>query len=170
MDRDFGYWDIRKRVLKHLSNTRFFDYTEDAVDNKVYMSNLPDQLIARMRNLGISEDELHEKFSRSGGPGGQNVNKVSSRVQISYAHPEFGIFNVSCQKERDREKNRIAARERLCERIENFLEGRSLVDAQSRHQDRVRKRKPSVKAREKKKQDKIHQSKKKANRRFGSED
>jgi ribosome-associated protein len=37
------------------------------------------------RDLVIPEDELHEAVSRSGGPGGQNVNKVASRVSLRWS-------------------------------------------------------------------------------------
>ena len=41
-------------------------------------------------DTSISEDELVFKTSRSGGPGGQNVNKVSTRVTLLFdvAHCE----------------------------------------------------------------------------------
>ena len=35
-------------------------------------------------SLTIPESELSFRFSRSGGPGGQNVNKVSSRVEVEF--------------------------------------------------------------------------------------
>ena len=35
-------------------------------------------------NISISEDELLFKFSRSSGPGGQNVNKVNTRVTLLF--------------------------------------------------------------------------------------
>ncbi|HEY4284994.1 MAG TPA: alternative ribosome rescue aminoacyl-tRNA hydrolase ArfB [Chthoniobacterales bacterium] len=38
----------------------------------------------RMRKLGISEGDLVESFSRSSGPGGQNVNKVNSKVMLRW--------------------------------------------------------------------------------------
>jgi len=51
-------------------------------------------------DLFISEDELIFKVSRSGGPGGQNVNKLSTRVTL--------LFDVaSCQSLSDGQKLRI---------------------------------------------------------------
>src|SRR5438034_560226 len=41
-------------------------------------------MIEIMPGVSIPEDELHFDASRSGGPGGQNVNKVSSRVTLTF--------------------------------------------------------------------------------------
>lgn len=38
----------------------------------------------RMRKLGICEADLEEKFAPSSGPGGQNVNKVSTAVTLRH--------------------------------------------------------------------------------------
>ena len=41
-------------------------------------------LLKKMDELGVKESDLDEKFIRSGGPGGQNVNKVATCVQIKH--------------------------------------------------------------------------------------
>ncbi len=58
----------------------------------------------------LNETELEEIFSRSGGPGGQNVNKVSTRVMLR--HIPTGI-TVNVQDSRSQATNRQLARERL---------------------------------------------------------
>ena len=75
----------------------------------------PDALEARMTKLGILETDLDESFVRSGGKGGQNVNKVSSCVVL--VHVPSGIA-VKCQVERTQALNRLRAREMLADKIE----------------------------------------------------
>lgn len=58
----------------------------------------------------LNESELEEIFSRSSGPGGQNVNKVSTRVTLR--HIPTGI-TVSVQESRSQFMNRQLARARL---------------------------------------------------------
>ena len=72
-------------------------------------------LAARMAKHGIKESDLEESFIRSGGKGGQNVNKVSTAVRIS--HGKSGI-DIKCSIHRTQGMNRYAARVMLCEKIE----------------------------------------------------
>ncbi len=72
-------------------------------------------LTKRMEALGIREADLEESFVRSGGKGGQNVNKVATCVVL--VHVPSGTA-VKCQLARTQAANRIAARESLVEKIE----------------------------------------------------
>lgn len=72
-------------------------------------------LRVRMAQLGIRDADLQESFVRSGGNGGQNVNKVASCVVL--VHKPTGI-SVKCQVDRSQGMNRFFARRLLCDRIE----------------------------------------------------
>ena len=87
----------------------------------------------------IDDSELEESFVRASGPGGQNVNKVSSAVQLRFDarhSPSLpndvairlmrlagkrltkdGVIVIVAQQHRDQTRNRADARERLFELI-----------------------------------------------------
>jgi ribosome-associated protein len=89
--------------------------------------------------IAIDDSELEESFVRSSGPGGQNVNKVSSAVQLRFdvrQSPSLsndvairlmrlagsrltkdGIIVIVAQEYRDQSRNREEARERLADLI-----------------------------------------------------
>lgn len=58
----------------------------------------------------LREEDLEERFARSSGPGGQNVNKVSTAVTL--VHRPSGL-SVTVQDSRSQAMNRKLARERL---------------------------------------------------------
>jgi peptide chain release factor 2 len=62
------------------------------------------------KEIHINEEDLEWQFFRSGGHGGQNVNKVSTAVRL--IHRPSGIM-VTCQKERKQEQNREIALQML---------------------------------------------------------
>ena len=69
----------------------------------------------RMRRMKIAPDDLEESFARSSGPGGQNVNKVSTAVTLR--HRPSGLA-VTVQDSRSQARNRALARARLLDLIE----------------------------------------------------
>ena len=96
----------------------------------------------RMKELGVYESDLEEQFARSGGPGGQNVNKVSTAVTL--CHLPSGV-SVSVQDSRSQALNRKLARERLCDAIESRRQNARAAEIAKREKLR-RQRSPRPRA------------------------
>ncbi len=116
----------------------------------------------RMTALGIRDEDLEETFVRSGGKGGQNVNKVATCVVLRHRPTGFG---VKCQETRTQAMNRFLARRLLVEKIEADRLGRASKREQEFEKVRRQKRKRSKRAKEKMLEGKRAQSEKKAARR-----
>ena len=88
----------------------------------------------RMAALGVKEEDIEEKFIRSGGHGGQNVNKVASCVML--IHRPSGIL-VKCQDSRNQGVNRSLARHLLLNKIE--AQRKSMVAARRTLREKTRR-------------------------------
>ena len=121
-----------------------------------------DQLAQRMAALGVREAEIEESFVRSGGHGGQNVNKVSTCVML--IHRPTGV-SVKCQETRQQGLNRFIARRRLLDKIAAATDGSVAAQRAEIEKIRRQKRKRSRRAKNKMLADKSHHAGKKAARR-----
>ena len=74
---------------------------------------------SRSLTTRLPEDELEETFARSSGPGGQNVNKVSTAVTLR--HRPSGL-SVTVQDSRSQMRNRQLVRERLFDAVQRQRE------------------------------------------------
>ena len=95
-----------------------------------------DVLADRMQKLEIRGSDLEESFARSSGPGGQNVNKVSTSVTLR--HLPTGI-SVTVQDSRSQAVNRKLARKRLLDAIESAREEQRIAEIARREKERSRK-------------------------------
>jgi peptide chain release factor len=98
-------------------------------------------LQGRMEELGILEKDIEEKFIRSSGHGGQNVNKTSTCVYLK--HIPSGI-EIKCMKDRSQSINRFLARRELIKKIEGLSERFSSGDLK---REKIRKQKAKKKKR-----------------------
>ncbi len=120
-------------------------------------------LRAKLDSLGIYEKDLEESFVRSGGKGGQHVNKVATCVYLKHIPT---ATEVKCQKARTQGLNRYYAREQLFEKIERSIKGKKSEQERQRAKIRRQKRKRSKRAREKMLEEKHMKSLKKESRSF----
>jgi protein subunit release factor B len=105
----------------------------------------------RMEKLGLREADLIERFVRSQGKGGQNVNKVETCVYLK--HVPTGI-EVKCQQERSQGLNRFLARRILADKIETRQKGEESAEQARIEKIRRQKRKRSKRAKMKMLEDK----------------
>lgn len=99
-----------------------------------------DELYARMAACGLRDEDCDEQFVRSGGRGGQKVNKTATCVRL--VHRTSGL-EVKMQRARTQGLNRYYARKRMCELLEE-KSGQSPRDAKL---ERIRKQKSRRKRR-----------------------
>jgi len=94
---------------------------------------MPESVERRMQAAGVRDDDLQETFARSSGPGGQNVNKVSTAVTLR--HRPSGA-SVTVQDSRSQATNRKLARARLLDELERIERERRALEKARREKKR----------------------------------
>jgi len=117
----------------------------------------------RTKEYGIRKEDVIERFIRSSGAGGQNVNKVSTAVHLK--HLPTGI-EVKMQQERSQALNRFLAWRLLLDKIESKILGEKSKKQKEVEKIRRQKRKRSRRAKEKMLRGKKIQSEKKRARKI----
>ena len=94
-------------------------------------------MIRVTHTISIDDDEVDEQFVRASGPGGQNVNKVSTAVQLRFdvgrarMLTDEDVLVIDARSHRTQGQNREDARARLAEFIRQ-----ALVRPKRRHKTR----------------------------------
>jgi protein subunit release factor B len=100
----------------------------------------PGLITPRLQRLGVGPDDLRVAFVRSSGPGGQNVNKVNTCVQLT--HLPSGLV-IRAESARSQAANRADALDRLADRLESQHRHQSLARAAEAARERRRRARPS---------------------------
>ena len=103
----------------------------------------------------LDEADLEESFSHASGPGGQNVNKVATKVTLRHVPTRLA---VTVQDSRSQARNREIARERLLEMIKDRARAARAAATQAREKKRRRNRPRPPRVKRKIRESKIRRS------------
>jgi protein subunit release factor B len=120
------------------------------------------QLARRLAALGVRAEDITETFVRSGGHGGQNVNKTATCVML--VHRPTGV-QVKCQATRHQGRNRLLAWRLLLDKLESQRQAAAQAARARVEKLRRQKRPRSAGAKERMLAEKAHRARRKQTRR-----
>lgn len=152
---------MARGVLAMTCSRRALDYSTPVT---AFPEDLGDeQLAARLVRLGIRPEDVDESFVRSGGHGGQNVNKTSTCVVLLHRPTRL---RIKSQSSRYQGINRQLAWRLLVDKLEALQERQAQAERARVEKARRQSRKPSRRAKERMLATKARRSDKKRARRF----
>lgn len=114
----YNFFNVKIQILFHSNKRMIFNWSRKLSYSR-YLGLKKTKFPPRPLHL-VDEKEIVENFIKGGGPGGQKINKTSSKVQL--IHKPTGIV-VSSQHSRSQSQNRQKARELLSLKLDDLKNG-----------------------------------------------
>jgi len=112
--------DLLSEIVSFLPDTKLRPIILEEIQRRISQDKSSTSSIRNRPLPTFNEDEITETFVRGSGPGGQKINKTSSRVLLVHEPTQV---RVECQETRSLQQNRKIARQRLRSKLDEYWNG-----------------------------------------------
>ena len=112
--------DLLSEIVSFLPDAKLRPIILEEIQRRISQDKSSTSSIRNRPLPTFNEDEITETFVRGSGPGGQKINKTSSRVLLVH---EPTKVRVECQETRSLQQNRKIARQRLRSKLDEYWNG-----------------------------------------------